>query len=75
MLDTNIMKADTEIDDVNVEDIVEQYFEKATDESQLEIFVAKNLSEMCRRLVLSDNKDTDSMDQIIKSVEVIFQKK
>lgn len=51
------------MDDVNVEDIVERYFNEASDGNKLEVLILKNMSELCRRLVQSD--DGDAADRII----------
>lgn len=54
----------TAMDDVNVEDIVERYFKDAAEDKKLEVLIAPNMSELCRRLVQCD--DDHAADAIIK---------
>lgn len=51
-------------EDAKVEDIVESYFNDANSESKLEVLIPKNMSELCRRLVLS--KDDNAADEILE---------
>lgn len=59
----------TAMDDVNVEDIVERYYNEAADDKKLEVLITKNMSELCRRLVQCD--DDHAADEIIKYVQCI----
>lgn len=50
--------------ETRVEDIVDRYFETVDESKQLEVFPAKSLSELCRRLV--ESNDDDAAENIIK---------
>lgn len=61
-------------EDVNVEDIVEGYFDQATaDDKRLDVLITKNMSELCRRLVQCD--DDDAAEAIIKYAQTTFNLK